>query len=55
MAHSFIRVNETHIVAATEIQDNAVKRLTRVKCTEKHPCDIDQAPVCKAIKYGSIK
>ena len=50
-----LRVNETHIVATTEIQDTAVKRLTLAKCTNKHPCDVDQAPVCKAIKYGQYK
>lgn len=49
------RVNETHIVETTAIQDTAVKRLTQAECTSKHPCDIDQAPVCKAIKYGEYK
>lgn len=50
-----MRVNETHIVATTEIQDTAVKRLTEVKCTNIHPCDVDQAPVCKAIKSGQYE
>jgi hypothetical protein len=50
-----LRVNETHIVATSEIQDTAVKRLTLAKCTNEHPCDVDQAPVCKAIKYGQYK
>jgi hypothetical protein len=50
-----MRVNENHIVATTEIQDTAVKRLTRAKCNNKHPCDIDQAPVCKTIKHGQYK
>jgi hypothetical protein len=50
-----LRVNETHIVETTEIQDAAVKRLTQAKCTNKHPCDVDQAPVCKAIKHGKYK
>ena len=49
------RVNETHIVETDAIQDPAVKRQTLDKCTNKHPCDIDQAPVCKAIKYGQYK
>ena len=47
-----LRVNETHIVATAEIQDAAVKRLTLAECTNKHPCDPDQAPVCRAIRYG---
>lgn len=50
-----LRVNETHIVATTEIQDTVVKRLTEVKCTNAHPCDVDEAPVCKAIKDGQYE
>jgi hypothetical protein len=50
-----LRVNETHIVATTEIQDTAVKRLTEVKCTNAHPCAVDQAPVCKSIKDGQYE
>jgi hypothetical protein len=50
-----LRVNETHIVATSEIQDPVAKRLTLAKCTNKRPCDVDQAPVCKAIKYGKYK
>jgi len=49
------RVNETHIVATNEIQDLIVKRLTRARCTTTHPCSVDQAPVCKAIKSGQYK
>ena len=49
------RVNETHIVEASEIQDTAVKRLTQTKCTNEHRCDVDQAPVCKSIKDGQYK
>ena len=49
-----MRVNETHIVETNEIQDAAVKHLTQVKCTNEHPCDVDQAPVCKAIKYRTV-
>lgn len=45
-------VNETHIVETAAIQDVAVKHLTQAKCTIKHPCNVDSAPVCKAIKYG---
>ncbi|MCM2351767.1 MAG: hypothetical protein NDI69_17250 [Bacteriovoracaceae bacterium] len=47
-----MRVNESHIVATGEIQDPLIKRLTLARCTKKHPCAVDQAPVCKAIKYG---
>ena len=50
-----MRVNETHIVATSEIQDIAVKRLTLASCTEQQPCDVDQAPVCKAIKTGQYR
>ena len=48
-------VNETHIVLTSEIQDTVVKNLTQAKCTNKHPCDVDQAPVCNAIKYGQYE
>ncbi len=50
-----MRVKEQHIVLATTIQDIAVKRLTQARCTRQHPCDVDEAPVCKAIKYGQYK
>lgn len=45
-----MRVNEPHIVYTAAIQDAEVKRLTQVKCTTEHPCDVDQAPVCRAIQ-----
>jgi hypothetical protein len=50
-----MRVNETHIVMTEEIQDGRVKHLTQAKCTNERPCGVDQAPVCKAIKYGRYK
>lgn len=50
-----LRVNENHIVMTTEIQDPEVKLLTLAKCTVKHPCEVDEAPVCKAIKSGAYK
>jgi len=50
-----MRVNETHIVETSEIQDTVAKNLTQTKCTSKHPCDVDQAPVCSAIKYGQYR
>jgi hypothetical protein len=50
-----MRVNETHIVETSEIQDTMAKNLTQTKCTSKHPCDVDQAPVCNAIKYGQYR
>ncbi len=49
------RVNETHIVLTTEIQDEAVKHLTQRTCTDKRPCETDQAPICKAIKSGEYE
>ena len=50
-----LRVNETHIVETSAIRDTAIQRLTLAKCTQEHPCDVDQAPVCKAIKYGQYE
>lgn len=50
-----LRVNETHMVETGEIQDTAVKRRTRAKCTNKHPCDVDEAPVCKVISSGQYE
>jgi hypothetical protein len=49
------RVNETHFVATSEIQDPTLKRQTRIRCTNKHPCDIDEAPVCQAIRDGQYE
>lgn len=50
-----LRVNESHIVETSEIQDTAVKGLTLATCTNEHPCDVDQAPVCKAIRDGQYQ
>jgi hypothetical protein len=36
-----LRVNESHVVETTAIQDTAIKRLTQAKCTYEHPCDAD--------------
>ena len=47
-----MRVNEPYIVETSNIQDTALKRLTQAECTNKHPCDVDQAPVCEAIQNG---
>lgn len=46
------KVNENHIVETSEIQDPAIKHLTEARCTNKRPCDVDEAPVCKAIQEG---
>jgi hypothetical protein len=46
------RVNENHIVATAEIQDTEAKRRTLDRCTTGHPCQVDEAPVCKAIQSG---
>ena len=46
------RVNENHIVLTSEIPDPAIKHQTLTRCTAEHPCDVDQAPVCGAIKNG---
>jgi hypothetical protein len=43
-------VNEPHIIMTGEIQDPTVKRVTEARCTDKHPCAIDEAPVCGAIR-----
>lgn len=50
-----LRVNETHIVQTSEIKDFSVKRQTLANCTRKHPCDVDQAPACKAIQSGQYE
>ncbi len=50
-----MRVNETHIVMTGEIQDPVVKRLTDAQCTDKHPCAVDEAPICKAIQHGQYR
>lgn len=46
------RVDETHIVATSEIQDPTAKRRTLARCTQEHPCDVDEAPVCRIIQSG---
>ena len=46
------RVNEPHIVMTSEIPDEKVKRMTETRCTNRHPCDVDEAPVCAAINEG---
>jgi hypothetical protein len=49
------KVKEPHVVATTNIKNDTfggapVKEQTQSECTKAHPCDVDQAPVCKAIK-----
>jgi hypothetical protein len=50
-----LRVNENHIVETDAIQDEEVKRQTLATCTTEHPCTLDQAPVCKAIRFGKYE
>jgi hypothetical protein len=47
-----LKVNENHIVQTSSIQDPLIKHLTDAKCTTAHPCDVDEAPACHAIKSG---
>lgn len=47
-----LRVNETHIVQTSSILDPLVKHFNDAKCTKAHPCKVDEAPVCQAIKSG---
>ena len=47
-----LRVDETHIVYTTEIQDAGARTATLAACTEARPCGIDEAPVCKIIRDG---
>lgn len=47
-----LRVNETHIVQTSSILDPLVKHFNDAKCTKAHPCKVDEAPVCQAIKTG---
>lgn len=49
------RVNETHIVETDEIQDPLAKRLTQSNCTDKEPCDVDEAPICNTIRNGQYR
>jgi hypothetical protein len=49
------KVKEPYIVETSKIQDQAVKEVTQAICTASHPCDIDEAPVCKAIRFGQFK
>lgn len=46
------RINETHIVVTSEIQDPVVRRMTQTRCTSRNTCDVDEAPVCGAIRDG---
>jgi hypothetical protein len=50
-----MRVDETHIVETSAIVDAAAKRMTRIRCTAQHPCDVDEAPVCEAIRSGNYE
>lgn len=48
-----LRVNETHIVYTSEIQDPAARAATLAKCTKDHPCVLDEAPICRTIREGA--
>jgi hypothetical protein len=43
------------MVETNKIQDRVVKYKTPAVCTVFHHCDIDEAPVCKAIRTGQFK
>jgi hypothetical protein len=48
-------VSEPHIVSTADIKDQAfgglpIKKMTQRLCTVDHPCNVDEAPVCMAIK-----
>lgn len=45
-----MRVDETHVVMTDAIQDVALRKATLARCTERHPCEVDEAPVCRALK-----
>ncbi len=49
------QVNEQHVVATSNIKNAAfggapIKEETQRRCTTAHPCALDEAPVCQAIK-----
>ena len=48
------KVNEPYVVITADIQDLQVKADTEKACTSVHPCEMDEAPVCKAIKDGTF-
>lgn len=48
-----LRVNETHVVYTSEIQDADARAATLAKCTRDHPCQVDEAPVCQTIRDGT--
>ncbi len=50
-----LRVNENHIVATDEIQDQAVRVATRANCTQQKPCALDEAPICQSIQAGQYE
>lgn len=47
-------VKEHHIVETSKIQDLKVKWETQRRCTIAHPCGVDEAPVCRAIRRGQF-
>src|SRR5208283_1771289 len=48
------RVNEQYIVVTADIKDEVVKAETLAACTSATPCNVDEAPVCLAIKNGTF-
>ena len=49
------QVNGQHVVATSNIKNAAfggapIKEETQRRCTTAHPCELDEAPVCQAIK-----
>jgi hypothetical protein len=49
------QVQEQHIIVTTNIKDETfggapIKEETQRRCTTVHPCAVDEAPVCQAIK-----
>lgn len=48
-------IANNRLVATSGIQDPAVKRMTELRCTNKHPYGLDEAPVCSVIRVGEYE
>ena len=49
-----IAVNDTYEVSLDEILNATLQAETKARCTVASPCELNAAPVCRAVREGGV-
>ena len=49
-----VAVNDTYEVSLDEILNGTLQAETKARCTEASPCELNAAPVCRAVREGGV-